>query len=158
MKKRERKKRKRKADRWTAAKASMRVGHHTKANIWDRAAELTLMRSSGLPRSKEEPLDPGVNFFVMALEALGLQTQFSCEGHPDEFYITFWAPYKTALWISSAGFFCVQLNGENCWGLRLTSSSHKNAKSHVDCLRWAANAWMDHLGLKGKLPKEIENV
>ena len=51
-----------------------------------------------------ETLDRGVRFFVLALEALGARTLFSCEGHPDGFYAYFRCPYRLATEIAKTGF------------------------------------------------------
>jgi len=115
-----------------------RAGRHTKPGIWDRAARLKLSRGSS------EKLDPGANYFVAMLEQMGLKTFFSCEGHPNGFYVTFAAPYPKALKIKSAGFFSVEIAGKGHWSIRI--DRRESERGHVDCLRWAAEAWEKRLG------------
>ena len=70
----------------------------SKPNVWDKAAKLKVWRTSPLPGNpKPELLEPGVNYFVLSLEQLGVRTTFSCQGHPEGFYIAFYAPYEVAL-------------------------------------------------------------
>src|SRR3989344_9508343 len=102
-------------------------GKHTKPNLWDRYRGPVLART-------DERLDPGVNFFVLILEKLGLPTYFSCEGHPDGFYVTFDAPYKKALRIKQCGFFAVEVEREGHWSIRI--HMEHDDRERVDCLRW----------------------
>ena len=114
------------------------AGKYTKPNIWDEACQLEIIRDG-------EPLDPGVNYFVLMLEQLGLATEFSCEGHPNDFYIMFFAPYEAALDIKSAGYFTVEIEGMERWSLRL-SYRLKTSGERVDRFRWAAGAWEKRFG------------
>jgi len=113
-------------------------GRHTKPNIWDRAARLKLIRDG-------EKLDPGVNYFVAMLNQLKLPTIFSCEGHPNGFYVAFVAFYPMALKIRQCGFFSVELEGQCHWSIRITHPLRSNV-SRVDLLRWAAEAWEKKFG------------
>lgn len=114
-------------------------GVHTGPNVWDQAARLEVWRGG-------EKLDPGVNYFVLMLDQMGLQTRFSCEGHPDGFYITFHAPYETAFAIHEVGYFSVEIErGELYWSLR-KHSMDETEKRKLDALRWAAAAWEEQLG------------
>lgn len=119
----------------------------TKNHPWDRAASVPI-RSDDYRVG--ESLDPGVNFFVLALRALGAKTRFSCEGHPTGFYITFEAPYKLALEVKSAGFFRVEIEGEGYWSIRRSEYTHDGGpyteKVKVDVLRWATEAWIRTFG------------
>lgn len=64
---------------------------------WDRARALpSLRRAHPLWPQKPEPLEPGVNYFVLQIERLGGKTFASCEGHPDGFYVALYGP--EALW------------------------------------------------------------
>ena len=68
---------------------------------WKEACKARVRRKS--PGStKLETLDPGVRWFVLALEALGVSTAFSCDGHGclGDWYLTFHAPYPIALEIA----------------------------------------------------------
>ena len=81
------------------------------------------------------------------LEALGAQTEFSCEGHPDGFYIVFYAPISLAQSLVYCGFFRVELEGRTNgtgdiyrWSVRL--GSHMATESEKEkVLNWAAEAW-----------------
>lgn len=119
-------------------------GVHTRSNVWDDAAALKVWRGG-------EKLDPGVNYFVLMLDQLGLPTRFSCEGHPGGFYVSFQASYDQALGIHQAGFFTVEIEGEDYWSIRM--GVEHNPAQHVDALRWAAEAWEKHLG-----PLEFDSV
>jgi hypothetical protein len=130
------------------SRPKVKKGVHTKAGIWDQFLEPILVRSG-------EKLDPGVNFFVLTLEKLGLTTHFSCEGHPDGFYIAFTASYKTALKISQAGFFSIEIGRKNYWMLRV--HMEHSERSRIDCLRWAAEAWAKRFGIPKKEKGEKED-
>ncbi|MBC8737064.1 hypothetical protein F6X40_09610 [Paraburkholderia sp. UCT31] len=116
---------------------------------WDRAASSELTRVSGA-FGNHETLDTGVNFFVLALEALGARPRFSCEGHPTGFYVAFEAPYELALEIEGAGFFSVEIEGQNYWSIRKTKTEHVSEgyteAKKVRTLRWAAEAWVRVFG------------
>lgn len=119
-------------------------------NPWDRAARLQLTRTNAV-FGNPEPIDPGANFFVLALEALGAKTRFSCEGHPTGFYVAFEAPYDLAAKVKSAGFFSVEIEGQNQWSMRKTNAEWMPQKPHSEAdkaqiLRWAADAWVARFG------------
>lgn len=120
-------------------------------NPWDICAKQNLTRTNGA-FGQDEPLDTGVNFFVLALEALGATTKFSCEGHPAGFYVAFEANYELALEISTAGFFSVEIEGKNYWSIRKTKTETGVKKGDytendkVRSLRWAAEAWVKTFG------------
>lgn len=139
-------------------RAKIAKGLHTTPNVWDEAAALSVWRVD--PISGESvKLDPGVNYFVLMLEQLGLQTSFSCEGHPGGFYITFRGPYEAALAISQAGYFSVEIEEhKNYWSMRKhlryetdAETGRKLSKQEaykwtVDGFRWAAEAWEAKFG------------
>lgn len=110
-------------------------GRYTKRNAWDEAYDLKVYRGG-------EKLDPGVKFFVLMLDQLGLPTYFSCEGHPSGFYVTFRAPYEIALEIQRTGYFSVEIEGEDYWSIR----QHYRGENKTDGLRWAADAWEKKFG------------
>lgn len=118
---------------------------------WDVAASRTLERRS-TPLCKLQNIDPGVNFFVLALEALGAVPKFSCEGHPTGFYVLFEAPYELALDIRKAGFFSVEVEGPGSWTIRKTSAELAGGphteKEKASLLRAAADAWLHHFGTR----------
>jgi hypothetical protein len=113
-------------------------GYWTKPNVWDLARKLEMYRGG-------EKIDPGVVFFIAILNQLNIETQYSCEGHNDGFYITFRTTYSQAQRIFSVGYFSVEIeSGNNHWSLRINRDQGKRQK--VDCLRHAAEAWNDNLG------------
>jgi hypothetical protein len=114
-------------------------GYHTRRNIWDDAYDLEVWRGG-------EKLDPGVNYFVLALNQMGLATAYSCEGHPDAFYVTFDAPYNVAFKIKEAGFFSVEIEGKNYWSIRNHINRRGAEGERIDAFRWAAEAWEKHFG------------
>lgn len=123
-------------------------GRHTKPGVWDKARRRALWRWNSC-LGKRQRLEPGVNYFVLALERLGCRTFQSCEGHPRDFYIVFKAPYRTALRIHRFGFFSVEIEREHdLWSLRVDSS--RGPGTMVDCLRWAAEAWEKGLARKAR--------
>lgn len=124
----------------------MARGQYTKKNVWDQATELEIYRGG-------EKLDPGVNFFVLMLDQMGLTTYFSCEGHPNGFYIAFSAPYGQALAVSSAGYFTVEIEREDYWILRNSMDYVGSPRQKLDAMRWAAAGWEKAFG-----PLDFEKV
>ena len=133
---------------------------------WDKARRTTqgkylrsLVRPNGYPDHPLEKLDRGVNYFVEKLESLGIKTEWSCEGHPNGFYIVFWGSLNMALDIRACGFFSVELEGavNGCakWALRINHPFGSEAEKR-QCLRWAATAWESKLpGIKPDKPWPI---
>ena len=114
-------------------------------NIWDEAAKLKIYRKPPMhPFFQIEKIDPGVNYFVLMLEQLGAVPMFSCEGHPDGFYVMFSAPAKLAEKILGCGFFRIELEGKNRWSLR--GINYGNNRTRRRALRWAAESWEKQLG------------
>lgn len=72
-------------------------------NPWQKAKKLSLVRNSPCGTYSGEPLDKGVNYFILALEKLGCITEYSCEGHfrrkhqVPQLYISFVVPNKVVL-------------------------------------------------------------
>jgi hypothetical protein len=106
---------------------------------------------------KRQQIDPGVNFFVLALGHFGAMTLFSCEGHPGGFYIVFRSTEKLARRVHSCGFFSVELErGTREYSLRLRDvdilADRKRdvvlwtEASKAKVLRWASAAWWKDLG------------
>lgn len=117
---------------------------------WRNARRLKLHRVSpcGI---YDELIDPGVNFFVAALEMLGAVPRYSCEGHPTNFYVLFDAPMCLAAKILDAGFFTVELENLNQWSIRLPRVTCEDER--VKVLDWAAKSWSEKLG-----PFYVEDV
>lgn len=115
-------------------------------NIWDVASKLYVYRRPPLTVTQlysVERIDPGVNFFVLLLEQLGAVPFFSCEGHPNGFYVLFESAQKLAERIHACGFFTVELEGHNRWSIRMRAV--EDARDRRKVLRWAADAWEKNL-------------
>ena len=124
-------------------------GKHTKPNVWDENRNRKLIGDEG------KRIDPGVNFFVLMLQAMGCKTRFSCEGHPEGFYVSFKANLTQARFIHTMGFFTVEMeHGSNLWSIRI--HGEENSKEHVDHLRWAATSWKERL--KPLLARRLQAV
>lgn len=87
------------------------------------------------------------------LEKLGALTMFSCEGHPEGFYIMFTAPLEVAHEVFRAGYFGVELagglvemRGEKWprWCIRLNTA--RTEEDRVRILNWAAMSWLRDFG------------
>ena len=108
---------------------------------WDAARKLKIVRHD---YRKNEVIDPGVNFFVLTLEAIGAKPKYSCEGHPSGFYVLFHASYELAMEIEKPGYFTVELSsrshGRNWWCIR-PGRDFTSERDKRQTLRWAAAAW-----------------
>lgn len=85
------------------------------------------------------------------LEQLGARTAYSCEGHPNSFYVAFEAPMRVAEKILACGYFTVELEGHNHWSLRINRPVDE--RERLSILRGAAAAWEQKLG-----PLDILNL
>ena len=133
-------------------------------NPWDASKDLSVIRGNWM--QEPAPLEPGVKFFVLMLEQIGCWTEFSCEGHPGGFYITFYGSEATARIIAECdGFFYVALsgNGNDGYCLRLHANECGHAatdqpwdtKTRDFCLRHTATAWVKRFGpLRSEGPVE----
>jgi hypothetical protein len=104
---------------------------------WEAAGKIPMTRPYG---KGVEALEPGVRFFILALNYLRCETQHSCEGHPNGFYITFTSAYPMAQMIDNMGYFDIQIEGKDYWSLR----QHHGRTSERDKargLRLAAASW-----------------
>jgi hypothetical protein len=110
---------------------------------WAEAARLKLYRDSPC-KTYTGLIESGVNYFVLALEQLGAVTQYSCEGHPNNFYILFSAPQEIAEDIRACGFFVVELEGPDTWSIRINRDIAESERK--DILRFAAQAWTKKFG------------
>lgn len=106
---------------------------------WDISCKHVLVRNG-------HKLEKGVNYFIEVLEQLSCPTYFSCEGHPDGFYIIFRAPYKLACKINNCGFFNIAIsssmgtgNTNNLWNMSIRPDLDKDSKTAL--LRWASESW-----------------
>jgi hypothetical protein len=115
--------------------------HAQEPNPWDAAKSIPVIRG-------HYDLEPGVKFFVLMLEQLGAVTEFSCEGHPHGFYITFHAPYELAWRLERCGYFLVEvMKTYGCWRLSLDRQQElESEKDKAQILRWAAAAWHRDIG------------
>ena len=116
-----------------------------KLPIWDETRKLYVYRKPPIaPFYTVERIDPGVNYFVLMLEQLGAMPLFSCEGHPQGFYVMFECPQKLAERIHMCGFFTVELEGHNRWSIRTRPVDSDAERKQL--LRWAAISWEATLG------------
>jgi len=120
---------------------------------WDQACKLKLERGfeSVEITYPVSTLEPGVNFFILALEELGAKTRFSCEGHPYGFYIAFECSYELALELSQLGSFTVEVWKHNVWTIRNTYQEaafkgEYNEECRTRHLRIATVKWLNHFG------------
>lgn len=112
-------------------------------NVWDVACTLVVERTSpcGIYRG---PIDRGVNYFVLMLEQLGATPHYSCEGHPNNFYVLFAAPLSVAEQIVECGYLTVELEAAGLWSIR--TRNFESDAERISVLRWAAEAWEKTLG------------
>jgi hypothetical protein len=125
------------------AKKSKKKTKPKEIKTWRQAMTFDLRRTSPIA-FEAETLERGVNFFVLMLEKLGAYTCFSCEGHPNSFYLTFVAPINLAVRIRSCGFFTVELEGHNYWSIRINRDVTEQTR--VSILTYAAEAWAKEFG------------
>lgn len=123
-------------------------------NPWDACMTWDVARGN-----RSEPpsqLEPGVKFFVVMLEQMGCSTTYSCQGHPDGFYIAFTAPEPVAREIAGCGYFTVEvertpgayllnLQGNELAGVRKGIPWTNDDRER--CLRGAAEAWVKAFGV-----------
>jgi hypothetical protein len=111
---------------------------------WAEAGRLKLYRESPC-KTYTGLIESGVNYFVLALEQLGAVTQYSCEGHPNNFYILFSAPQEVAENVRACGFFTVELEGPDTWSIRIHNNDiTESARKRI--LQLAAQAWTKKFG------------
>lgn len=90
---------------------------------WKEWCEQKIVRRDTLTGA-EIVIEPGVAFFVDALEQLGADVQFSCEGHPKGFYVCFAGSHEIALKVVSAGWATVELIRDGRWVLSLKGNEN----------------------------------
>lgn len=78
------------------------------------------------------------------LEQLGAVPHFSCEGHPNSFYVLFESSMELAVKLRQCGYFTVELEGHNRWSLRINREIDETDRKRI--LRWAAATWENRLG------------
>jgi hypothetical protein len=114
----------------------------TSKRPWDEARKLKIMRYG---HSKNEPADPGVNYFLLVLEELGAKPKTSCEGHPYGFNILFKASFEVAIAIQMVGYFDISFSSMNCerpqWCRMTLPDSWVDEREKTQTLRQAAAAW-----------------
>ena len=113
-----------------------------KITTWQKAAKYDLILSSPCG-TYTGPIDRGVNYFVLMLQQQGASTHYSCEGHPENFYIVFECGAKLARQIQSLGYFRVEVEHRKCWSLRKEFNTEEE-KQYVFTL--AAEAWNKAFG------------
>lgn len=134
-----------------------------KSHVWDQARNFSVIRGTQTEEITWPPerLDPGVNFFVLALEELGAKTQFSCEGHPKGFYIAFEAPLELAVEIAQLQKFSVEIWKEGVWTMRNIRSENTHGSQYTECdrdriLRLNTKAWVDYFG--SRIAKTLKQI
>lgn len=123
-----------------------------RSKLWDTWRKRTVRRSDTLT-GKKITIEPGAAYFVEALERLGARTEYSCEGHPKGFYVSFRGPYKLAIKVAAAGFFTVELLRNGRWKISLGGNEQSiegggaifSRKIRNDILRMATEAWQREL-------------
>lgn len=126
-----------------------------KLNPWDADCDMVLFRRDPIT-DEFVPLERGVNFFVLALEALGARTCFSCEGHPYGFYVSFICDYDVAWKIAKLGYLTVEL-GRDANEYVIHQRNAEESYEHtfgipwgegvkVGRLRMVASVWMRNFG------------
>jgi hypothetical protein len=116
-----------------------------KITTWNAARKLKIYRRDPFG-FYAGALEPGVNFFVLMLEQLGAITEFSCEGHPTNFYVVFSAAPDIAYAIRRCGFFNVEVEGENRWSIRMYGNAPTTLKQRDNVLKLAAISWVRTFG------------
>lgn len=127
------------------------AGHN---NPWKAAASFQVRRLTY--HWSEEPetvLDPGVNFHVLTLQALGAETYFSCEGHPNDFYVMFSSRVDLALQLRACGYYTVALEGNMGrdilkWSLRINRKITEKARQRIHTnavAAWVSKFWKSRL-------------
>ena len=107
-----------------------------------------------------DDIDDDVKFFVLALEAAGIPTEFSCGGHPDGWYVTTDSgDLEVGKRLVNLGFFTVELSkstggsgpGKYVWVLRW----HQVGIGKKAELTMAAKSWVQD-GFKPDWKKAFE--
>lgn len=123
--------------------------------LWDYACAFDVIRKPPKhPFFEAEKIDPGANYFVLMLEQLGAVPHFSCEGHPNGFYVVFEAPMALANRVRACGYFSVELEGRNKWSIRTRYDLNDEA-TRKSVLRGAAESWHQNLGRLTCIPESV---
>lgn len=120
-------------------------------DTWDKGRKLKIIRGSPCGTYPPRSLDPGVNYFILALEKLGCITHYSCEGHfrkshkIPQFYIAFESKRSTIKLLKQLLPKTVSLKKElrNLWVLRI---DFKNYKDKTLKLRRLVKKWNKTIG------------
>ena len=125
-----------------------------KKSPFDAATSLTVVRGS--QQYEREDLDPGVKFFILALEAAGLKTSFSCEGHQDGWYIVVDSDdLSVGKRLVDPGFFTVALEAKYESGYIWVLRRDFRDGNKEETLRFAAEEWV-RKGLEPDWEKALE--
>jgi hypothetical protein len=122
--------------------ATRRATPRARGTPWERSLAWTVLRISA--HGSRHRIEPGIVWFVRALEDLGAIPLWSCEGHPRGTYVTFAAPYDLAQRISEAGFFTVEIS-RRAWSMRLRDTDSFRDRNRR--LQWASDQWIKVLGV-----------
>jgi len=118
---------------------------------WKEAKQINLYRKSPCGLYPLDKIDTGVNYFVLALEKLGCETLYSCEGHFDkknyipQLYVTFSCQKSTVKFLKQMLFdiFVLEHDCANEHTLRI---NFDNNKDKIKKLIYLSNQWNKLLG------------
>lgn len=118
---------------------------------WKEGKKLNLYRKSPCGLYPLSKIDSGVNYFVLALEHLGCETLYSCEGHFDkenyipQLYITFSCQKSTIKFLKQIlfGILALEHDYDNEYTLRINFESNKDKTKKLTHL---SNQWNKILG------------
>lgn len=118
---------------------------------WQDAKRLNVSRGSPCGLYPVSALDKGVNYFILALEKLGCETLYSCEGHfgknkyVPQLYITFIAKRYAILCLKNMLFNIITLEQDKIkeYTIRV---DFKNSKDKIQKLTKLSKQWNKELG------------
>lgn len=130
---------------------------------WKEAKKLNIHRGSPCGLYPVSKIDKGVNYFVLALEKLGCETLYSCEGHFSknkyipQLYITFRAKRYAILCLKNMLFHIAVLEHDKSkqYTIRI---DFDNNKDKIQKLTYLADQWNKILGPIKYKEKKYERV
>jgi len=130
---------------------------------WKEAKQINLYRKSPCGLYPLDKIDTGVNYFVLALEKLGCETLYSCEGHfnyknyTPQLYVTFSCKKSTVKYLKQILFdiFVLEYDCDNEYTLRIDFDSKKDKTKK---LTYLSDQWNKILGPIKHKDKKHERV
>jgi len=118
---------------------------------WKQANKLNIYRGSPCGLYRLAKIDKGVNYFVLALEKIGCQTFYSCEGHFNkdkyipQLYITFKTKKHKKRFLQKLLFNVAYLEQDtkNQYSIRIDFLNHKDK---IKKLTFLSEQWNKILG------------